>query len=104
MMGYESEMLTREEFASLLTVGNTCAVLEPPPIIPAEHSARLIALGYMADLYGRLRMTASGRSRIAAGLEKQVKGVKTGQETDSDQNGPLSQKAREGGACGGYGT
>jgi hypothetical protein len=69
MMAYESEMLTREEFASLLTVGNTCTVLEPPAIIPAEHSARLIALGYMADLFGRLRMTASGRSRIAAGFE-----------------------------------
>jgi hypothetical protein len=69
VMASESKMLTREEFASLLTVGETCAVLEPPAIIPAEHSARLIALGYMADLSGRFRMTTSGRLRIAAGFE-----------------------------------
>jgi len=37
--------------------------------IPAEDSARLIALGYMADLAGRLRMTFPGRRRIAAGFE-----------------------------------
>ena len=67
MMASESKKLTREEFASLLTVGNTCAVLEP--VIPAEHSTRLIALGYMAELSGRLRMTTPGRSRMAAGFE-----------------------------------
>ena len=61
--------LTREEFASLLTVGNTCAVLEPPAVIPAKHSARLTELGYMVDLAGRLRMTSPGRRRIAAGFE-----------------------------------
>ena len=65
----ESKMLTREEFASLLTVRNTCAVLQAPAVIPAEHSARLIALGYMADIAGRLRMTTPGRLRIAAGFE-----------------------------------
>jgi len=69
MMASESKKLTREEFASLLTVGNTCAVVEPPAVIPAEHSTRLIALGYMAELSGRLRMTTSGRLRIAAGFE-----------------------------------
>jgi hypothetical protein len=69
MMVSKSKMLTREEFASLLTVGNTCAVLDPPAVIPAAHSARLIALGYMAELSGRLRMTTPGRSRIAAGFE-----------------------------------
>ena len=52
---------------SLLTVGNTCAVREPPAVIPAEHSARLIELGYMVDLEGRLRMTSNGRIRIHAG-------------------------------------
>jgi hypothetical protein len=66
MMVPKSKKLTREEFASLLTVGNTSAVLEPPAVIPAAHSARLIALGYMADLSGRLRMTTPGRARIAA--------------------------------------
>jgi hypothetical protein len=58
--------LTREEFASLLTVGNT-PVKGPAPVIPAAHSARLIALGYMVDLAGRLRMTTPGRIRMYAG-------------------------------------
>jgi hypothetical protein len=63
----KSEMLTREEFASLLTVGNTSTVTSLPAVIPAAHSARLIALGYMVDLAGRLRMTTPGRMRMAAG-------------------------------------
>ena len=50
MMVSESEMLTREEFASLLIVGNTCAVREPPAVIPTKHSARLIALSRIAQL------------------------------------------------------
>jgi hypothetical protein len=66
MMAATSKKLTREELASLLKVGNTSAVLEPPAAIPAEHSARLIELGYIAHLEGRLRMTAAGRYRIAA--------------------------------------
>jgi hypothetical protein len=66
MMASKSKKLTREEFASLLKVGNTRAVLEPPAVIPSEHSSRLIGLGYMVDLAGRLRMTATGRYRIAA--------------------------------------
>ena len=61
-------MLTSEEFTSLLTVGNT-PVNGRVPVIPAEHSARLIALGYMVDLAGRLRMTTPGRIRIAAGMD-----------------------------------
>jgi len=65
-MASDSNMLTRDEFASLLTVGNTCAVTDPPAVIPAEHSSRLIALGYIADIAGRLRMTTVGRRRIAA--------------------------------------
>jgi len=69
MMASESKTLTREEFASLLTVGNTSAVTDPPAVIPAEHSARLVALGFIADLSGRLRITTPGRSRIAAGFE-----------------------------------
>src|SRR5450631_4782579 len=51
------------EFASLLTVGNT-RFNAPVPAIPAEHSDRLIALGYLADIAGRLRMTTPGRIRI----------------------------------------
>jgi hypothetical protein len=69
MMDFNSKLLTGEEFVSLLIVGNLCSVTEPPAVIPAEHSARLIALGYMADLAGRLRMTTPGRQRIAAGFE-----------------------------------
>jgi hypothetical protein len=68
-MAPKPETLTREEFASLLTVGNTCAVSDPPAAIPTEHSDRLIALGYMADLSGRLRMTTPGRQRIARDLK-----------------------------------
>jgi hypothetical protein len=66
MMAHGSKKLTREQLASLLKVANTCAMSEPPAIIPAKHSARLIGLGYMAHLEGRLRMTFDGRQRIAA--------------------------------------
>jgi hypothetical protein len=61
-----SETLSPEEFASLLLAGNT-PVNGPAPTIPAAHSARLIELGYMADIAGRLRMTTPGRFRIYAG-------------------------------------
>ena len=67
MMSAEREMLTSEEFGSLLTVGNTSAVTSPPAVIPAEHRARLITLGYMVYMEGRLRMTTDGRIRIYAG-------------------------------------
>jgi hypothetical protein len=67
-MASEPKILTLEEFSSLLTVGKT-PVNEPPAKISAEHSARLTALGYIVDLSGRLRMTAPGRRRIAAGFE-----------------------------------
>jgi hypothetical protein len=64
MMGSKlSERLSAKEFASLLTVGNTF-VNEPPAVIPVEHSVRLIRLGYMMDVAGRLRMTTLGRSRL----------------------------------------
>jgi hypothetical protein len=66
-MNSNAKKLTPEEFASLLTVGNTSAVTSPPAAIPAEHRDRLIALGYMADIAGRLRMTTPGRIRIHAG-------------------------------------
>jgi hypothetical protein len=63
----EAKMLTHEEFASLLLIG-TPSTYGPPAVIPAEHSARLIALGYMADIQGRLRMTTPGRLRLADGM------------------------------------
>jgi hypothetical protein len=71
-MASESKVLTREEFASLLTVGNW-SVIDPPAAIPTQHSTRLIGLGYMVDIADRLRMTTPGRQRIAAGLENESK-------------------------------
>jgi hypothetical protein len=65
-MASEPTALTGEEFASLLTVGNV-PVNGLASAIPAAHSARLIALGYMADIEGRLRMTTPGRYRMYAG-------------------------------------
>jgi hypothetical protein len=35
-------------------------------VIPADHSARLIALGYMADLEGRLQMTQAVWKRFSS--------------------------------------
>ena len=65
-MASETEVLTEEEFASLLLVGNV-PVNGPSPLIPTAHADRLIALGYMVHLVGRLRMTTPGRVRIYAG-------------------------------------
>jgi hypothetical protein len=66
-MAVEANNVTVREFASLLAVGNTSAVLDPPAAIPSEHRAKLIKLGYMTDLEDRLRMTTTGRIRIASG-------------------------------------
>jgi hypothetical protein len=66
MMVRTSKKLTREEFAVLLKGANTNDVRDPPTVIPAAHSARLIEPGYMAYLEGRFRMTDTGRYRIAA--------------------------------------
>jgi hypothetical protein len=63
-MAVESTTLSIEEFASLLSNAHVNGVA---PAIPTEHSGRLIALGYMVDLEGRLRMTTPGRIRIYAG-------------------------------------
>lgn len=62
-MAINLEKLSLEEFASLLTVGNTTAN-GAPAAIPIEHSVRLIGLGYMVDLFGKLRMTTPGRRRM----------------------------------------
>ena len=65
-MALEAQMLTTEEFASLLTVGSA-AINSSAPAIPAAHSARLIALGYMVDLAGKLRMTTQDESGYMPG-------------------------------------
>ena len=61
-----SDSLTHDEFSSLVLVGDNLPA-HPPALVPKEHSSRLIALGYMSDFAGRLRMTTPGRHRIAAG-------------------------------------
>jgi hypothetical protein len=65
-MASKTKPLSPEEFASLLVVANTSAITSPPAVIPKVHSARLIAMGYMVELSGRLRMTTPGRMRIYA--------------------------------------
>jgi hypothetical protein len=67
VMTSDAEVLTPEEFASLLRVADLSAFRNAPAVIPADHSDRLIALGYMVDLEGRLRMTTQGRIRTYAG-------------------------------------
>lgn len=61
-----SKRLRKSELSSLRKVGHLPVVNTPPPEIPAEHRARLIALGYIVDLLGRLRMTSPGRALLAA--------------------------------------
>jgi hypothetical protein len=65
-MASEPTALTPPEFASLLAVGSV-PVNGSVPAIPTAHSARLIALGYMAAIQGRLRMTTPGRHLMYAG-------------------------------------
>jgi hypothetical protein len=67
MMALDAEVLPPEEFASLPRVADSSAFRNAPAVIPADHSDRLIALGYMVDLEGRLRMTTQGRIRIYVG-------------------------------------
>jgi len=67
VMVSDVQILTAEEFASLLRVGDLSDFRDAPAVIRAKHKARLIALGYLVDLDGRLRMTTPGRYRIYAG-------------------------------------
>jgi hypothetical protein len=67
-MVLKSKALTREEFVSLLVVGNASAITDIPSVVPAEHSARLIALEFIADLSGRLRTTTSGTVADSSGI------------------------------------
>jgi hypothetical protein len=55
--------LTHEEFVSL----RDCAKGLMHRAIPAEHTDRLIQLGYIQELSGGLRLTNAGRLRIAEG-------------------------------------
>ena len=65
-MAYDaSEFLTRDQFISLLMVGDV-APNGLAPIIPMDHETLLIRLGYVVNLQGRLRMTTPGRQRMAS--------------------------------------
>ena len=55
--------LSPEEFASLAEVG-TGFLHET---IPADNAARLLALGLIYSLFGSLRITKVGRTRLALG-------------------------------------
>jgi hypothetical protein len=65
----KSKPLTREEFVSLLVIGNPTPIADLTAVIPAQYRARLVALGLIADLSGKLQTTTLGGSRIAAGFE-----------------------------------
>ena len=65
-MPYDApEFLTRDQFISLLMVGD----VTPnglAPIIPIDHETLLVRLGYVVNLEGRLRITTHGRQRLAS--------------------------------------
>ena len=65
-MTYDApEFLTRDQFISLLMVGDvTPSGLAP--IIPIDHETLLVRLGYVVNLQGRLRITTHGRQRLAS--------------------------------------
>ena len=61
----EVALLTRDQFISLLMVGDA-RPNGPAPIIPIDHETLLIRLGFVVNLQGLLRMTTPGRLRIAS--------------------------------------
>jgi len=64
-----SKPLSKEEFTSLVRVGDCALQTTAPAAIPAEHKRRLAELGYLMKLLGRLRVTTIGRRRIEVGFE-----------------------------------
>ena len=65
-MAYDApEFLTRDQFISLLMVGDVTPT-GLAPIIPIDHETLLIRLGYVVNLQGRLRITTHGRLRLAS--------------------------------------
>ncbi len=96
-MSYDApEFLTRDQFISLLMVGDvTPAGLAP--IIPIDHETLLVRLGYVVNLQGRLRITTYGRQRLASieatrGAGKTGAG-KTGGGTAQTRPRPRSDQA-----------
>jgi hypothetical protein len=63
-MPYDApEFLTRDQFISLLMVGDVTPT-GLAPIIPIDHETLLVRLGYVVNLQGRLRITTHGRLRL----------------------------------------
>jgi hypothetical protein len=63
-MPYDTpEFLTRDQFISLLMVGDVTPT-GLAPIIPIDHETLLVRLGYVVNLQGRLRITTHGRLRL----------------------------------------
>lgn len=60
MKVYTPELLTPEEFASLIEV----AVTSPDPNISSPHLAKLITLGYVAVTAKGIMVTGDGLIRI----------------------------------------
>jgi hypothetical protein len=61
----EAEPLTRDQFVSLLMVGDARSN-GYAPYIPIADETLLIRLGYVEKVQGHLTMTAPGRVRIAS--------------------------------------
>jgi hypothetical protein len=91
-MSYDApEFLTRDQFISLLMVGDvTPAGLAP--IIPIDHETLLVRLGYVVNLQGRLRITTYGRQRLAS-IEATPGAGKTGGGTAQTRPRPRSDQA-----------
>jgi len=64
-----SRPLSKEEYTSLVRVGDCALETTAPAVIPAKHERRLAELGYLMKLVGRLRVTTVGRRRIEVGFE-----------------------------------
>jgi hypothetical protein len=98
-MTYDApEFLTRDQFISLLMVGD----VTPnglAPIIPIDHETLLVRLGYVVNLQGSLRITTHGRQRLAsveaipmAGIVGSGKtGAATNQTRPQSRSGPAAK-------------
>jgi hypothetical protein len=75
-----SEFLTRNQFISLLMVGDVTPT-RLAPIIPIDHETLLVRLGDVVNLQGRLRITTHGRQRLAS-IEAFPAQPKTGRGQD----------------------
>lgn len=68
--------LRKEEFISLLAIGNLSPINAGPLEIPAEHQTRLIELGFIVDLLGRLRVTSLGSALLSTREQRSHQQIK----------------------------